>query len=37
MTILEQNEAAEEPDRLDRHEIVIDVEARDQIITKGEM
>lgn len=35
--ILETNEAAEEPDRLDRHEIVIDVESRDQIINKGEM
>lgn len=34
--ILKQNEEAEEPDQLDRHEIVIDLKSRDQILVESE-
>lgn len=34
--ILENNENAEEPDRLDRNEIVIDIKARDAILNNSD-
>lgn len=33
---MESNLNADEPDRLDRNEIVIDIKARDAILTNGE-